>query len=345
MTLETLIQYVYTKIDPNAMVWHDADEGIYVGHRNRYQNSMRLQNNFKSGPRQVLLYLNNVCDLRCRMCPRTYKPAADAAHMELALVQSVVDDMAVHHKKATLVFTGYGEPLLYSQLEDAISYSYKSGVYSILTTNGVALHEGRAKSILDSGVRSVFFSIDGMTSGTYLHMRGRDCLNRLKRNVETFFNIRDSSSEFSKRTKAVIQIILCKETEAEIMDFVAYYYPRMGASDVIRVKPINTRAGQVQVNKAINKDSRCMTEQGYAFCHRAEQIIVINFDGRTTVCCEDMDISLNVGEFRGSISAIWKGEKRKTLLNQIQSNQGQHLPKLCKQCNEWKRYGQWQKNL
>ena len=147
MKLEEAISEICARLDSSAMMWHDGDGGIYLGHRNGDKAATRRKYDFQSGPRQVLLYLNNVCDLRCHMCPRTQKPAMRVRNMELALVQSVIDDMSINHKEATLVFTAYGEPLLYSQLEASISFSSQKSVYSVLCTNGVSLDKEKAESI------------------------------------------------------------------------------------------------------------------------------------------------------------------------------------------------------
>ena len=140
-------------------------------------------------------------------------------------------------------------------------------------------------------------------------------------------------------------MILSKETEAEVKDFVHYWYPLLDQNDAIRIKPINTRAGQVKVNKAFKKNaSRFASPKKNGFCNQAEQLLVINFDAKTTVCCEDMDMVLNVGKYCGSISKIWEGDKRQSLLNRLRFLTKDSLPDICKQCNEWERYDQWQRD-
>lgn len=119
-----------------------------------------------SKPRTMLLLVNRGCNLRCSFCDLWDKP--DKASR--ASLLPVLED-AVSIGTKVLVITG-GEPLMHKELFGIVADARALGLTVNITTNGT-LVERRWQELVDSGVDSLSFSIDGLAP-THDRIRGKD---------------------------------------------------------------------------------------------------------------------------------------------------------------------------
>ena len=118
-----------------------------------------------SKPRTLLLLINRGCNLRCTFCDLW----DDHQHMPLARLLPLLKDAAAIGTE-TVVMTG-GEPLLHPHLFAAIRAARALGMAVNVTTNGL-LVERHWAALVDSGVSSLSFSIDGAAE-THDRLRGQ----------------------------------------------------------------------------------------------------------------------------------------------------------------------------
>lgn len=103
------------------------------------------------------------CNLHCRHCGSDCKKDASVANMPVSDFLLAIDQLNgyVDPHKTMIVFTG-GEPLMRSDLEVAGQNLYRRGFPWGFVTNGMLLNRARLRSLLDSGLRAVTISLDGM---------------------------------------------------------------------------------------------------------------------------------------------------------------------------------------
>lgn len=118
-----------------------------------------------SKPLTMLLLVNRGCNLRCSFCDLW----EDHVHMPLEQVLPLLDDAAAIGTR-TLVLTG-GEPFLHPDLFTIVRAARSRGMGVNITTNGTLL-ERRWEDVVDSGVSSLSFSIDGLAE-THDALRGQ----------------------------------------------------------------------------------------------------------------------------------------------------------------------------
>lgn len=115
-------------------------------------------------PRLTYLFfeLTDACNLSClhcgsNACPqnRTYLPFED--------VTMVLDQVARAYPPGSIMIclTG-GEPLLHPQLCEIISYARQLGFSCGITTNGMLMDEKTANKLVNSGLDTATFSLDGL---------------------------------------------------------------------------------------------------------------------------------------------------------------------------------------
>lgn len=118
-----------------------------------------------SKPLTMLLLVNRGCNLRCSFCDLWDNHQHMPLHRALALL-----DQAAKIGTRVVVLTG-GEPLLHPHLFDIVRHARRLDLSVNITTNGT-LVERHFAELVDAGVSSLSFSIDGLAT-THDRLRGQ----------------------------------------------------------------------------------------------------------------------------------------------------------------------------
>ena len=147
-------------------------------------------------PSWLVLGVNRICNLRCRMCDigsrsaetNFYKNTAggELIHMPLDLFRQIVVSAARFFPSAKLGYA-FTEPLIYDALDASLEIVGRYRRHSAITTNGFQLGE-KAGVIVDAGVKEVFISLDGPEE-THNHIRRHpEAFSRAVGGMESLFS-------------------------------------------------------------------------------------------------------------------------------------------------------------
>ncbi|MCM8796423.1 MAG: radical SAM protein [Candidatus Omnitrophica bacterium] len=133
--------------------------------RLRAYAAYRLRSGRSSYPESLTMFLTNRCNLRCKMCGQwgdggiTKRYASSIIQSEIALdkLYSLIDDIFFFKPNITLFG---GEPLLYGNCIELISYIKQKRMHCLMITNGTLLTE-KANEIVASGLDELNVSLDG----------------------------------------------------------------------------------------------------------------------------------------------------------------------------------------
>jgi len=135
----------------------------------RTLNERLLPGHLAFGPENIVLGVNNFCNLRCLMCDVGTANAetnfganlmgSKTKSMPWELFQDVVDQTASLWPGTRLCFV-YTEPLAWSPLGRALAYASQNGLPTSVTTNGLLLPR-RARELADGVCRRLNVSLDG----------------------------------------------------------------------------------------------------------------------------------------------------------------------------------------
>jgi heme b synthase len=114
--------------------------------------------------------LTSGCNLRCIHCRAEAKAFSSPDELSREEALSFVDSL-VGFANPILVLTG-GEPLTRPDVYDIASYATQKGFRVALATNGTLVTKEVANKIVQSGVKRVSISLDGVTSKTHDSFRG-----------------------------------------------------------------------------------------------------------------------------------------------------------------------------
>jgi len=114
------------------------------------------------------------CNLKCLHCGSDCKQETATSDMPLTDFLKVLDSITPHvnTRKTMIALTG-GEPLMRKDLAECGKEFYKREYPWGIVTNGYALTKERLSELLQSGLRSVTVSFDGLTPQTHDWLRGK----------------------------------------------------------------------------------------------------------------------------------------------------------------------------
>lgn len=216
--------------------------------------------------------LTGLCNRRCVFCPRSDPkvfPNIDR-HMPSGLYEKIMRDIADADFDGTIVYSGFGEPLLYKDIETVIGLSRKycpSAKIEILT-NGDLLTADRLSGLFKAGITAICISMYDGPSQVNHFTELRKCAG-----------LRDD------------QVILRKRWLGPEEHFGINLCNRGGTLNMEKI-------GGAPLKKPIKRS--CY----YPFCQT-----LIDYDGRVLLCTHDWGRKLIAGNVNDdSILDIWNND-------------------------------------
>jgi len=132
-------------------------------------NKKFLPSKYLFGPEWIVLGVNNVCNLHCKMCDVGTKNlesnfaqnlvGTHPINMPLPLIEKIIDEIALYYPKTKLGYA-FTEPLVYPHLEASLEYAKKKKIQTSITTNALTLKQ-KAKILAKNSVTDLNISLDG----------------------------------------------------------------------------------------------------------------------------------------------------------------------------------------
>ena len=120
-------------------------------------------------PKWIVLGVNNVCNLHCKMCDvgtqnldSNFAQNLVGTHpinMPYELIERVIDQTSRYFPKSQLAYA-FTEPLVYPDLVKSLAYANEKGLYTTVTTNALTLPH-KAEKLVDAGLNEIYISLDG----------------------------------------------------------------------------------------------------------------------------------------------------------------------------------------
>lgn len=126
--------------------------------------------NYIFPPKWIVLGVNNVCNLHCKMCDVGNQNldtnfaqnlvGTKPINMPIELIQKIIQQTANFYPKAKLGFA-FTEPLIYPKIEEAIMLASEKKLYTTITTNALTLPQ-KAEKLVHAGLNELYISLDGL---------------------------------------------------------------------------------------------------------------------------------------------------------------------------------------
>jgi MoaA/NifB/PqqE/SkfB family radical SAM enzyme len=122
------------------------------------------------------------CNLRCRICVR-HAWSEPLGAMSWATFQRILQGLRSFEPLPRLFFGGFGEPLTHPEIYRMVRAAKELGTVVALITNGTLLDDGSLQALTESGLDTLWVSVDGATEACYAEARSGAALEGVLRNV------------------------------------------------------------------------------------------------------------------------------------------------------------------
>ncbi len=152
-------------------------------------NGMGQHSNHGSAntPRLIFWELTKGCNLRCIHCRASATELSSPSDLSTPAAMDIIDQIAAV-SSPILVLSG-GEPLFRSDIFELARYGTNQGLRVALATNGTLVSRKVAQKIVDSGVKRVAISLDGVDAAT--HDKFRNIPGAFDAALAGFRNLKD----------------------------------------------------------------------------------------------------------------------------------------------------------
>ncbi len=280
-----------------------------------------------SPPKSYFIELTNRCNLTCTMCnfhspvERTDKHRAKG-FMDINLAKGLIEQIAGLGEPAWVALHGAGESLLHKDLIEIIRFgsSFKNLKIGLLT-NGMLLSPEMSRGIIDARISWIGFSIDGTNKEKFEKYRRGSDYDLVLKNVLGFLSLKEMlSADISTMVNMTAQL----EMEADIEGFVTFWIDKVNEVLISPCRPVGSRE-----SKLIDKSSPRIP------CYMLYDMMVIFWDGKVALCCEDWYNEGMVGDAtRDNITDIWNGREFSRLRMLHEEGRYHEIP-LCSDCSSW----------
>jgi wyosine [tRNA(Phe)-imidazoG37] synthetase (radical SAM superfamily) len=229
-------------------------------------------------PSGITIELTDVCNIACSYCPKSLGIGTQGGHMDFALFTIIMDEACSLLPLKQVVLTGFGEPLLYPRLEEAIAYikNKNPSIRVIFTTNGILLTPERTKRILAAGLDQLTISLNAVSREQYKEFTKFDYYEQIVNNTRALLAL---VNEGRYNTKVYVQVMAGLNTEKDIEAFKTCWQPYLGECAQVQVQPFVNWGGMIKpvASKPIKKVK-------YPCIHLYNNWI-ISREGEALACC------------------------------------------------------------
>jgi len=260
-------------------------------------------------PKLAQIEITNICNLDCKMCVRNFIPL-EIKHMDFNLFKKIVDNLKGVN---TLTLTGYGEPLLYPYIIEAIKYCKHNKFEVKITTNGLLLNsKKKSRELIESDLDAIAFSLESINQVNEVGHANLSALDNIKNLVEL------KKAQCSLTPMITLQTIMMKNKEQDLYDIIKWG----GKNNIDRINIVrfdlntlpNVKRPNIKEEKIIFKEVTklrkkygiridCIQDQvdiglkGFLYkhlkyflgmdknCIRLQDFTYINVDGYVRSCC------------------------------------------------------------
>jgi radical SAM protein with 4Fe4S-binding SPASM domain len=289
-------------------------------------------------PRVVRIEPSGACNLRCMHCPTGTSETIKRGIMSNEVFQRIVEEIGSYRGVDVAVLYHGGEPFLNKNIFKMIEELKRLDIKFIkIVTNGMLVDDEMASKIIDSGLDSIEFSLDGLSPEENDRIR-RGCSYR-----KVISTIKKLLTLKSRRGAAKPEVFIANTqipSEGDILQGVTVSTPKYLLDDLADfVGDVKFKNTYMLKWPAFDCRGEYKLVEGPAskgsvpsnYCDNVLEVITIRWNGDVVPCCYDLNSDYVLGNImERSLADIWNGRKYRDLRRSIHARQ--YTP-LCVDCN------------
>jgi MoaA/NifB/PqqE/SkfB family radical SAM enzyme len=269
------------------------------------------------------------CNLRCRMCPRTwYMERGETAwaplgpgDMDMGLYRSAVEEGArLGARSVKLNFLG--EPLLHPRILDMVRLASSLDLWVMMNTNAALLTPDLSRGLLRAGLTDIFFSFDSPYPEEYERVRLGASYEKTLSNIRAFMEAKGRMGLGHVQTRASMVLPEDPEGREEVKRDYVRLFRSLGVAEVGFGLPT-----------VMGRDYAPLNEGLRFVCPDLFRRIFVFRDGAAGPCCGDWERRLVVGDLgKQTIGEIWRSPEYAELRGRHVSGSFMDVP-ACRSCS------------
>lgn len=226
--------------------------------------------------------LSNVCNHQCIFCANR-KMTRKKGFMDEKFLRRILQE-AFHEGFRGVGFYSTGEPFMSPNLPLYIRWAKEIGYeYVYITTNGASVTFDKIKEVIDAGLDSIKFSINGTNRENYILVHGRDDFSQVIQNLKDTYQYKN---ELERNLNVFVSFAVTKYTESEVDEFIEAY--KKYADDIITANVIDMGGYVPEVNAFLLTENRTDFSEGMTIpCYSLWNALIVTWEGYLTACCAD----------------------------------------------------------
>ncbi len=280
----------------------------FVEYRDEWDRANRLEL-VTEFPLFLQLDMNQECNFECPHCivgdMSVAKKYYSGAPLSWEKYKIIVDE-GREHGCPSISLQGNNEPLMIKDLEKYIEYAHNNGFMDIMiNSNASPLTEKRAKSILDSGLTRIRFSLDAADKSTFEKIRLGGRYDQVIRNIDRFLEIKEKGGY----NLPVTGVSFChqKDNENQVESFIKQWQDKVDMVTIQKYMPPAPEPGYDKFYPSAQKDNDQIVSKGFK-CPQPFQRVTIR-NSEITPCCAAISSQLKIGEVgKTTIYEAWNSK-------------------------------------
>ena len=282
-------------------------------------------------PKNALIEVSSFCNHACVFCGNP-QMSRKTGRLDINIFKS----FCIQAKKLGLEEMGFyttGEPFIVKNLKDYVLIANESGIdYLYLTTNGSLATLDRVKELIDSGLKSIKYSVNATNRETYKQIHKKDDFDKVMKNIR---DVRKYVINNNIDLRMMSSLCVTSQTENEIDEFKEMMNDLV---DDYKIHGVSTQKGNSTDFVFGNFDdlkssySPEYPKMGTAEpCHYLWNRVHLTQEGYLTLCCLDFENLLAYSDLR---TELLKDAWNNTVITEMRKK---HLNKnidgtLCHNC-------------
>ena len=279
----------------------ERDIARYLVHRYRYEMYPQLYL-LDDYPPYLQIEPTSICNYRCVFCYQTdnsftRRSNGFMGHMTLETFKNLIDQAQGNVEFISLA--SRGEPMLCKDINAMLAYTQGKFLNLKLNTNASMLDEDKVHVILESGVKTLVFSVDAAEEPLYSQLRVNGSLEKVLENIERFQKIRETQYPNAKIITRVSGVKVRAEQDLDGM--VSYWGGLVDQVAFVAYVPWENVYDAPYTNIATP-------------CSDLWRRMFVWWDGRINPCDVDYRSILTAGRLGDKgLSQLWRSEPYETL--------------------------------
>jgi len=240
-------------------------------------------------PKRIVIETVFGCNARCSMCPIDQPTQREKGFMPMRDFCKVVDALIPYRDRVKMFdLFGLGEPLLDPFIFDRINYVKRKGFTGLsISTNAHLLSSDKQKKLLESGIETIIFSIDGVKKETHEAIRARTDFSRVVKNATDTIRLRD---KMGSKTRFVVRFIHQPRNRDEWEPFHQFWSQALSKDkgDILNRYKMHNWSGKVMGKEEVLYGEKSDDAIKTMPCHHIFEKLVILADGSVGLCFEDI---------------------------------------------------------